>query len=103
MNAPTAHGPYLLRKTGKNCDLVSLVSDPQLAVALAREWVGEKTSDLDGCATERRENVVGVVGNYSGDPGSYWIFRARRSTSFGERRATVRPLLIDDAAEKGLD
>lgn len=76
---------YLLRKTadgpnGLKTDLVAILSDQGTACYEARDWVGGDA----------------VRESYSGG-----ILRLSKPTDYGQRRATVQPLALDDT-DKGL-
>jgi hypothetical protein len=70
---------YLYRQTAKGHDMVQLIADREEAEAKARLFVGEH-SNTDGASSTRHEQRGGDV------------FRTYRTTSFGQRRATVRSI-----------
>jgi len=79
---------FLYRQIAKGHDMVQLFSDLDEAIAKAKLFVGEH-NDIDGCSTRREES------NFGG------VYRTYRSNSFGQRRATVRPVYADKPV--GLD
>jgi hypothetical protein len=73
---------FLYRQTAKGHDMVQLFTDYDEAWEKAKLFVGEH-NDIDGCSTRREES-------HRGDVSRTW-----RSSSFGQRRATVRAIHAD--------
>lgn len=73
---------FLYRQIAHGHDMVQLVEDFDEACEKARTFVGEH-SDIDSCSGPRQERQTEMV------------YRTYRGTSFGARRATVRPIFSD--------
>lgn len=81
---------FLVRLKTRRTDTVQLVGTFAKGAAMARKHVGDH-NPIDGCsapATERGCRIGGIE-----------ALTVARSTSFGERRATVQPVFSNEAVD----
>lgn len=81
---------FLVRLKTRRTDTVQLVSTFAKGAALARKHVGDH-NEVDGCSSPALERGCRVNGIEA--------LTVRRSTSFGERVATVQPVFNNEAVE----
>jgi hypothetical protein len=74
---------YLLTRLNKHSDQRHVVKDYERAKTLAREHVGQHYP-VDSCSSEPREH----------EHAPSQTFTVIRSTSFGPREASVRPITV---------